>query len=97
MDGVFASSDEKLAELINFPVENITYERTGQVPGTHQLILSAAYDKITLTHEALNRDLFADSAARIAAWLVKRPAGFYTMFDYAKFALKQSKKKDFTL
>ena len=88
---------KKLAELINFPVENITYERTGQVPGTHQLILSAAYDKITLTHQALDRDLFADSAVHIAAWLVKRPAGFYTMFDYAKFALKQSKKKDFTL
>lgn len=88
---------KKLAELINFPTEKITYERTGEVPGTHQLTLATPYDKITLTHEALSRDLFADSAVHIAAWLVKCPAGFYTMFDYAKFILKQSKKKDFTL
>ncbi len=83
---------KKLAELINVPAQAITYERTGQVPGTHSLTLTAPYDKITLTHEALNRDLFASSAAQIAAWLVKRPAGFYTMSDYAKFVLKLSKK-----
>ena len=88
---------KKLAELIDFPVEKISYERTGQVPGTHQLILSDTYDKITLTHEALNRDLFASSAVHIAAWLVKQPAGFYTMSDYAKAVLKLSKKKDFKL
>ena len=84
---------KKLAEIINLPASKISYERIGQVPGTHILSLSAAYDKITLRHEALNRDLFADSAIRIAAWLVKRPAGFYTLSDYAKFILKHSKKK----
>lgn len=83
---------KKLADLINFPVEKITYERIGQVPGTHQLSLTGIYDKITLTHEALNRDLFASSAVQIAAWLVKQPAGFYTMSDYAKCYLKSSKK-----
>lgn len=88
---------KKLAELIDFPPEKISYERTGAVPGTHQLVLSDTYDKITLTHEALNRDLFASSAVHIAAWLVQQPAGFYTMSDYAKAVLKLSKKKDFTL
>jgi len=81
---------KKLAELIDLPLEKISYERTGQVPGTHSLTLSSAYDKITLTHEATNRDLFAQSAVEIAAWLVKQPAGFYSMPDYAKFILKQS-------
>lgn len=85
---------KKLAELIDFPAEKISYERIGQVPGTHQLILSNTYDKITLTHEALNRDLFADSAVHIAAWLVKQPAGFYTISDYAKAVLKLSKKRN---
>ena len=88
---------KKLAELVDIPQEKISYERTGQVPGTHILSLSTAYDKITLRHEALNRDLFALSAVQIAAWLVKQPAGFYTMSDYAKTVLKQSKQKDFTL
>ncbi len=83
---------KKLAELINFPVEKITYERVGEVPGTHQLMLTTPYDKITLTHEAASRDLFAASAVQIAAWLVKRPAGFYTMSDYAKAVLKLCKK-----
>ena len=85
---------KKLAELIDLPQDKISYERIGEVPGTHILALSNTYDKITLKHEALNRDLFADSAVQIAAWLVKQPAGFYTISDYAKFVLKQSNKKD---
>lgn len=84
---------KKLAELIDFPVQDISYERIGTVPGTHSLSLANTYDKITLTHEALNRDLFASSALHIAAWLVHCPAGFYSMPDYAKFILKQSKKR----
>ncbi len=88
---------KKLAELIDFPQEKISYQRMGNVPGTHQLTLSNTYDKITLTHEALNRDLFASSALQVAAWLVKQPAGFYTMSDFAKSVLKLSKKKDFKL
>ena len=70
---------KRLAEIIGLPQENISYERIGEVPGTHILTLSGPYDKIILKHEALNRDLFAASAAEIAAWLVGRPAGFYTM------------------
>ena len=88
---------KKLAELIDLPQDKISYERIGEVPGTHILALSGTHDKITLKHEALNRDLFADSAVQIAAWLVKQPAGFYTMPDYAKFVLKQSTKKDLAL
>lgn len=84
---------KKLAELVDVAPEKISYERTGQVPGTHTLILSAPQDKITLTHEALNRDLFAKSAVQIAAWLVRQPAGFYSMQDFAKFTLKQANKR----
>ena len=86
---------KKLAELIDLPQEKISYERIGTVPGTHILALLGKYDRITLKHEALDRDLFADSAVRIAAWLVKQPAGFYSMPDYAKAILKLSQKKDF--
>lgn len=83
-----------LAGLLGLPTQQISYERVGEVPGTHQLQLSAPYDRITLTHEALNRDLFADSALHIGAWLAKQRGGFYTMSDYAKAVLKSSRKKD---
>lgn len=86
---------KKLAEAVGLPPERVSYERFGDVVGTHILTLSSPYDKIMLKHEALDRDLFAASAARIAAWLVNQPAGFYTMSDYAKFILKSSQKKDF--
>lgn len=88
---------KKLAEIIGLPTSRVSYERFGEVPGTHILTLACPYDKITLKHEALSRDLFAASAAEIAAWLIKQPAGFYTMSDYAKSVLKSSKNKDFAL
>lgn len=88
---------KKLADLIGLPQERISYERFGNTPGTHILTLSGTYDRIVLKHEALDRDLFAASAANIAAWLVHQPAGFYTMSDYARFILKSSPKKDVKL
>lgn len=88
---------KKLADLIGLPPERISYERFADTPGTHILTLSGTHDRIMLKHEALDRDLFAASAVRIAAWLVRQPAGFYTMSDYARFTLKSSQKKDVIL
>lgn len=85
---------KRLADLIGFAQEDITYERTGEAAGTHLLTLTGRYDKITLCHEALSRDLFAASALSVAAWLATQPAGFYTMQDFAAYALKSAKKKD---
>lgn len=79
---------KKLADMLGIQYEDVTYERTGETVGTHSLMLRGEYDEVTLTHRAIDRDLFADSAVRIAAWLLKQPCGFYTMSDYAKFALK---------
>ncbi len=83
---------KKLAESLGLPPQRISYERFGEVPGTHILTLLGGYDKIVLKHEALSRDLFADSAVQVAAWLVHQPAGFYTMQDFASFILKSSRK-----
>lgn len=88
---------KKLAEAIELPLSKVSYERFGETVGTHILTLSSPYDRIMLKHEAVDRDLFAASAAEIAAWLVHQPAGFYTMQDYANFVLKSSKGKDATL
>lgn len=41
---------------------DISSERVGDVVGTHTLTLTTPYERITLTHEALNRNIFADGA-----------------------------------
>lgn len=83
---------KNLADIMDLPVENVTYERIGETVGTHSAKLTSALDEITITHRATNRDLFAASVLDIALWLVKRPGGFYTMSDFAKFKLKERKK-----
>lgn len=83
---------KKLADAAGLPYKEITYERTGETVGTHIVALDSVFDEITLTHKAVNRDLFAQSALLIALWLMKRTGGFYTMSDYAKFKLKEKKK-----
>jgi len=50
--------------------------REGEIPGIHSVELLSAADKITLTHEALNRRGFAEGAVRAAEW-VKGKRGFY--------------------
>ncbi len=83
---------KRLADVMGLPQEQITYERTGEVVGTHQAAFTGEMDKIVLTHQATNRDLFAQSALHITAWLIKQPGGFYAMKDYANFILKENKK-----
>ena len=72
---------KSLAAAINFAPEKITYERTGTAAGTHILKLTSPSndEEIILTHKALDRKLFAASAVKIAAWLVKQKPGFYDM------------------
>ena len=83
---------KKIAEAVNFPAAQVTYERIGETVGTHEVKFTSPFDEISLTHKALNRDLFAKSALEIAGWLITCPGGFYTMSDYAKFKLKEHKK-----
>ncbi len=83
---------KRIAAEMDLPVSDVTYERIGETVGTHSATLSSALDEITLTHKAVSRDLFAASVLDIAAWLVKRAGGFYTMSDFAKFKLKERKK-----
>jgi len=83
---------KKIARAIKFPVEEITYDRIGDTVGKHSLTLVSKKEdeQITLTHEALNRDLFANSAVIISKWLVDQKAGFYKMEDFIK-GLKNGK------
>jgi 4-hydroxy-tetrahydrodipicolinate reductase len=58
----------------------ITSVRTGQVPGTHELVIDAAFEQLRLVHEARDRRVFADGAISAAEWLQGR-TGVFTMSD----------------
>ncbi|HJP86047.1 MAG TPA: dihydrodipicolinate reductase C-terminal domain-containing protein [Gemmatimonadaceae bacterium] len=62
-----------------------TSVRTGAVPGTHELILDAAFEQLSIKHEARDRRVFADGALRAADWLVGK-RGVFTMRDVLQLA-----------
>lgn len=53
--------------------------RGGTVTGEHSVILAGDEERITLSHSAENRDIFARGAVKAAEWLQDREAGRYTM------------------
>ncbi len=55
--------------------------RGGTVAGEHSVILAGEQERITLSHSAENRAIFAKGAVRGATWLIGKPAGRYTMND----------------
>lgn len=55
--------------------------RYGNEVGTHEVIIAAGSETITLKHEAEDRALFADGALAAAAFLAGRAPGLYDMKD----------------
>jgi 4-hydroxy-tetrahydrodipicolinate reductase len=53
--------------------------RGGSVAGDHTVIFAADNERIELIHRAENRTIFASGAIKAAQWLVRQPAGRYTM------------------
>jgi 4-hydroxy-tetrahydrodipicolinate reductase len=53
--------------------------RGGTVAGEHSVILAGEQERLTLTHSAEDRMIFARGAVAGAAWLIGREAGRYTM------------------
>ena len=58
----------------------VTSVRVGSVPGTHEVVLDAAFEQITLRHEARDRRVFAAGALAAAEWIIGR-RGIFTMRD----------------
>lgn len=59
----------------------ITSIRTGAVPGTHELILDAQAEQLSITHTVRDRAVFAAGALAAADWLVGK-RGVFTMRDF---------------
>lgn len=60
-----------------FPITSV---RAGATPGTHLVAYDGPFERVTLAHEARNRDGFAAGALAAAEWLPGR-SGVYTVED----------------
>ncbi len=72
-DGV---TGERRAGGIGFSVR-----RGGGVIGEHAVSFLAEREAITLSHQALDRAVFADGALAAALWAADKPPGLYSMRD----------------
>ncbi len=55
--------------------------RGGQIVGRHSVLFAGRDEIISLSHEALDRRVFAAGAIRAALWTIGRPAGLWGMTD----------------
>ncbi len=55
--------------------------RGGTIAGEHSVHFAGEQERITLTHLAENRMIFAHGAVKGAGWLLGKPAGRYSMQD----------------
>lgn len=55
--------------------------RMGGEVGTHEVIIAAGNQTITIKHESENRALFADGALSAAQYIIDKPAGMYDMMN----------------
>lgn len=53
--------------------------RGGGIAGAHTVLLAGPHETLALAHTAHSRQLFAAGALDAAAFLARRPAGYYTM------------------
>jgi 4-hydroxy-tetrahydrodipicolinate reductase len=63
----------------DLPAERVHSLRSGDVIGDHEIIFSGPGERIKISHQATNRDLFARGALRAAAWLAHQPPGRYSI------------------
>jgi 4-hydroxy-tetrahydrodipicolinate reductase len=77
--GTAAVLADRVGEVLGQRVA-VTSVRTGQVPGTHEILFDAPFEQVRLVHEARDRRVFADGALKAAAWLRGR-RGVFTMRD----------------
>jgi 4-hydroxy-tetrahydrodipicolinate reductase len=53
--------------------------RGGTVPGDHSVLFLGEHERLSLSHLAESRMIFARGAVRAAQWLIGKPKGRYTM------------------
>jgi 4-hydroxy-tetrahydrodipicolinate reductase len=72
-----------IAQNINSEVNpEILSIRAGKVFGEHSVMYAGDDEVITLTHQALNRKVFASRALEVAKWLIKQKPELYSMKEF---------------
>jgi len=79
----------RLAEAIGRPTD-VHSLRIGEVVGEHQVELAFGEERVTLTHRALSRDVFADGALAAVLYSVNAPNGLHDMEAVLAGTLKRS-------
>ena len=73
-----------LAEILKamrnseIPIQSI---REGDVVGEHTVLFEGSGERLKITHQAVNRGIFALGALRAVKWIVDKPPGLYSMQD----------------
>lgn len=73
---------EKAARQNTAKIKPTLSHREGEVFGIHHFSAQSKLEKLTITHEALDRSLFAQGAIKISLWLKNQKPGFYQMTDF---------------
>ena len=70
-------------------VIGISIQRSGNIPGDHEVTFTSDDEMISIRHVAFSRNLFAQGALRIVEWLdhARPQPGLYTMQDVLKISL----------
>lgn len=71
---------KRIAQMMDARVQTHSV-RGGGLVGTHEVFFSGMRDRIILSHEALDRRLFAAGALDAARWIVHCSPGLYGMED----------------
>ncbi len=69
------------AASLDASVVPIHSNREGEVVGEHVINYDGPGDRITITHSAHDRSIFAQGAICAARWLSNQPVGWYSMND----------------
>ena len=59
----------------------VTAIREGEIKGYHEVNWNSGLEKISISHEAFDRRIFAEGAILAAGWLIDKKPGVYTMKD----------------
>lgn len=62
-------------------VANVDSIREGEVIGDHEIIFDSPVDRISISHQAKTRDIFADGSLVAAKFLAKQKKGLFNMQD----------------
>lgn len=72
----------RFGESLRAPGEiGISSLRCGGVYGRHDVSFANDDEIITVSHQSLSRNVFAEGAIKVAIWLAEKPRGVYHMVD----------------